>query len=387
MSTVEQLICANLRGENPVWLEQHDEEFIARFLTLSAYHGVRPLLYRSLQSAQGRALNWPKIVLDECRNTAIIEAIGEMRHQIILKKVLTRLLEIGVSPILFKGTALAYDIYPSPFLRTRGDTDLLVPFDARDMVCTTLEAMKFKCVSGVRGDLISNTAVYSPSDPAFGQYQLDIHWRINNAATLSRLFSYDELLLEARRLPTLSADAIAAGSVHALLIACMHRAAHKEAPYFVNGIEYYGGDRLIWLYDVHLLLGKLTPSQCERFVEIAIQKGLVETCLEAVAQSCDYFNTTVPQALRQAVIRPLAAGTASRYLSGSAVYRYYANFIAIEGASNKIRYLFQLLFPPEEYMRRAYSKVKPNWLPWLYFRRAVIEIFKRIRRTCNTSRA
>ena len=36
----------------------------------------------------------------------------EMRHHDLLKQVLAKLAKMGVRPLLFKGTALAYSLYP-----------------------------------------------------------------------------------------------------------------------------------------------------------------------------------------------------------------------------------------------------------------------------------
>jgi hypothetical protein len=210
---------------------------------------------------------------------------------------------------------------------------------------------------------------------------LDLHWRVSNSQILSKLFSYEELQAETRLLPALGPAAIAVGPVHALLLACMHRAGHKQSPYFVGHNEHYGGDRLIWLYDIHLLLGKLTPSQWDSFCEIAEQKGLGGACREGIEQARACFHALIPESVCQALVHLSPAGAASRYLRGSVAYQYCANFLAVEGAENKLRFVPQLLFPPKKYMRQMYSQVKPNWLPWLYLRRAGIEILKRFRRT------
>ncbi|MBG0791941.1 nucleotidyltransferase family protein [Methylocystis sp. H62] len=387
MSAIDELICAAVRGDDPPWPIQGDGEDVARFLIRSAYHGVQPLLHRSMQMSGERRSSWPKDILDSCRNATVAQTVREVGRQAILKRALSRLSEIGVRPILFKGTALAYDVYPSPSLRTRGDTDLLIPDDARNQVCEALEGLGFACEFGQRGEFVSQTAVYTLQDPNLGEHQLDIHWRISNAVVLSKLFSYNELFSVAKPLPMLSSHAFAVDHVDAILIACMHRAAHKQAPYFVNDVEYYGGDRLIWLYDIHLLMSKLTQFQQDRFVHMASEKGLREICSEAIEQSIACFHTSVPEQMRKALIEQGQGGKASRFLNGSVTYQYYANFMAVEGAGNKLSFLAGLLFPPAKYMRRVYYNVKPDFLAWLYLRRIGIEVFKRLRRSIAAGHA
>jgi hypothetical protein len=382
MGRIEDLLCATLRGENPHWPEDGDDRFVAGFLERSAYHGVQALLHHHLQIGQSAEFGWPKVVLDACRNQAVAQAMWELRHQHLLDQVLARLAAIEVRPILFKGTALAYDLFPTPFLRTRGDTDLIVPPHMRDQVVKVLETLGFKCEPGVSGDFVSYQGSYSRRDSAANtSHTLDLHWKVNNSQLLSKLFSYQELHSEARLLPALSADAVAVHPVHALVLACMHRAVHKQAPYYVDGVAYHDGDRLIWLYDIHLLIGILSPSQHHEFVELAERKGLRATCLEGLERTRARFHTLLPEAVYRPLARPGPAEAAARYLSGSASYQLYADFRAVEGLRNKLRFLAELLFPPESYMRQKYPQADPSWLPWLYLRRAGSGFLKR---SCKT---
>ena len=161
---------------------------------------------------------------------------------------------------------------------------------------------------------------------------------------------------------------------------------HKQCAYITNDIEYYGGDRLIWLFDIHLLLGELRPSQYDTFLELTERKGLGGVCLEGIEHASAHFESLVPEKVREELCRLKHRGVATRYLNASVAHQYYLNFLAIEGATNKVCFLTQLFFPSQKYMRNMYSQVKPNWLPWLYLRRAAIEIFKRIYRTLAAKR-
>jgi hypothetical protein len=384
MQAIEELICATLRGERALWPARREDDFTAAFLVRSEYHGVQALLDQRLKVARGIDLGWPNAVLDACRKSAMIAAIWEMRHREILNRVLAGLSNIGVQPVLFKGSALAYNIYASPYLRSRSDTDLIVPEHARDEVNYVLQTLGFKSDFNLRGDLNSFQASYSLVDSVTYAHNLDLHWRISNSHVLAKLFSYEELASEARSLPTMGPDAKAAGTIDALLIACMHRAAHKQCPYFVDDVEHYGGDRLIWLHDIHLLLGEMQPRHCDEFLERAKRKGLEGVCLEGIELARACFNTLVPERVREGLSCLGQTGAASRYLSSSVMYQYYANLTAVEGAENKVRFLTQLLVPSERYMRCKYPDVKLNWLPWLYLRRVARGLFKRLHRTIKT---
>ncbi len=381
MLQVDNLIAAVLRGESPLWPENGGDAFSRLFLERSAYHGVQALLHQSISDAKLHELGWPKPVLDACRDAAFGQAMWEMRHKEILGRVLAAITRQGVRPIIFKGAALAYKTYPAPFARTRGDTDLLVPSQAREQACTALEACGFACVLGRRGDLISYTAVYSLDDPSLGVHEIDLHWRISNTQILSRLFSYDELAASAEPLPRLSPDAFAPSDMQALAIACMHRAGHKECPYYVDGVEYYGGDRLIWFYDMHLICKMWKAAEYEAFFTFAAEKGLLRICLEGLERTRELFGSGPPSELVEKHRDIGANESVSRYLAGAPLYQYYANLAAVEGFSNKIGYLTETFFPPEKYMRKMYGEVAPNWLGWLYLHRITTILAKRLKRT------
>jgi hypothetical protein len=359
MTIVEELICATLRGENSNWEEEGNYWFARDFLERSANHGLQALLY-SLQGQQNSERGWPAFVLRACRNQAIAQAIWETRHRNLLDRTLAQLSDVGVQAILFKGTALAYEIYSAPFLRQRSDTDLMVPPQKRDQVGLVLQRSGFKLEPSI-SEIVEHQASYSWVGSAPGMaHTLDLHWGIINSQFLSNLFSYEELRAKAHSLPALSKNAVAVSRVHALALACVHRALHKPAQ--------YGDDRLIWLYDIHLLVEALTEPQQHELVELAERKGLRSICREGIELARARFHTVVPRIVYDALARPGPAEAAARYLNGSAARRFASDFLAVKSGRGKISFLVKLSFPPENYMREKYPGARSS-LPWLYGRR------------------
>lgn len=375
MPLIDEFLCATLRGEQPPWPGEADA---ARVIERGAYHGVQALLHQHTGAGRGARLGWPEAAVDACRRQAIAQAAWEMRHQHLLNQVLARLADIGVRPVLFKGTALAYDLFPEPFLRARGDSDFIVPERDWRRVAEALESLGFEYrQEGISGGFSAHQATYSRLEPAGGVHALDLHWRISNNEAMSRLFSYEELRSQALALPGLGPDALAAGRAHALAIACMHRMGHEHHPYFVDGEAHYGGDRLIWLYDIHLLLGSLSPPQHEELAGLAERKGLRAVCLEGIEQARARFHTPVPESTLGAMARPGAPEPVADYLGGTAWQRRLADFRALGGARAKLGFLAEMVFPPASYMRSKYPDAGMRWLPWLYLRRAGAGILKR----------
>jgi hypothetical protein len=341
-------------------------------LAAAERHGVAALLAVRLADAP------PSPFLDQLRDSARGSAAWEMGHRRALLDALSSLAEAGITPVLFKGTALAYSLYPSPVLRTRGDTDLIVPQHERERVTGVLLRCGFAPLSVAECATASYQTSFRRSRPE-GSHVLDVHWQINNSEVLSRLFTYQELRAEAVSLPALAPDALAASPVHALLLACMHRGTHRHNPYYVSGEPHTGGNRLIWLYDLHLLAGSFNERDWRSFIARAQAKGLRAICADGLATAHRCFATNVPDYAFAALERGDVREPASDYLGASPARQLWMDYRALPGPGRKARYLRDLLFPPAEFMRSKFAGEGGQWLPWLYVRRAAAGAWRRLR--------
>lgn len=338
-------------------------------------HGVSALLCQRL----GAGSTWPREVLERLRSRAAEAAIWEAHHKEILERLLAALATQNIEPILLKGTALAYSCYKDPALRTRSDTDLLVPETARADADAVLHACGFQRGTEVSGDVISYQAGYRENDHLGLAHAVDLHWRINNSEVLSRLFSYAELRSRTIPLRRLGGAAVATCPIDALMIACMHREVHRQIPYWIDGVAYFVPDRFIWLYDIHLLSQSLEPDAWSEFAERAREKGLAAICRDSLARTVELLETP----LRPRFLGLFTPGRRSErpyvYLHASALRRQYMDFSALPDLSHKLKLLREMIFPPKEYMRARFDGVRPGWLPWLYARRAIQGGMRRLR--------
>jgi uncharacterized protein YhfF len=377
---IEALICDVLRGGIPPWPAPEETALAEAFLARGQYHGVQALLHERLCNVEG----WPAAILQRLREQAVAQAMWEMRHQQVLAEVLAKLVNVGIQPVLFKGTALAYSLYDNPVLRTRGDTDFIIAPADKARVVDALASLGFKRFTAASRDFSSYQAAYTLQIEGGGGHTLDVHWRINDSELLSRLFSFDELRQQALALPALSPHALAAGPAHALLLACIHRAMHMETPYYVDGVAYFSGNRLIWLYDIHLLAQALRADQWDEFSEIAERKGLRAVCLDAFERARACFHTAVPESVLAALAKPGPTETVSGYLNASIAKRHWLDFWAIEGSAGKLRLIRELFFPSAVFMRNRFPDAKVKWLPWLYARRVFEGVRIRLERGRRT---
>lgn len=366
LDSSQQLACSLLRGEPQADGAVPGGADAAHFLSRMRYHGVATLLH---ERVAGNA-HWPKEVLSGLRDDAVARGMWELGHQRLIGDLLARLAAAGIAPVLFKGTALAYSAYANPVTRTRSDTDLLIAEADRGAVHQTLLDLGFHVDCLDEMDLIRFQASYVWQKVGVGSHAVDLHWGISNSLALSHLFTYDELRAAAAPLPRLCPEALTANPIHALLIACMHRARHHNSAYRVDGVTYYSGDRLIWLYDIHLLATGFTPEQWRAFAQAAALKTLCGVCREGLERAQMCFGTMIPDAVWAALKAAPPSEQASGYLTASRFRQHWLDVRAVPGIRGQVRGAFELMFPPEAYMRSMFPDAQNEPLTWLYLRRA-----------------
>ena len=329
-------------------------------------HGVASLLLERL-SEQGEDA---APAVDRLREPVRLGAIWELKHKQVLGTILERFAKAGIEPILLKGTALAYSLYGKPLLRLRGDTDLLVRDDQKEEAAALLTANAFERRQKPSGQFISYQDSYCLIAHDSTGHVIDLHWRPINAARLADVFSYDELLQRAAPLPQLSPAAKRAGHVDALLIACLHRLTHITHPYFVGDAARFDSDRLIWLYDIHLLAQAIEPDDWKTAARLAHEKGIGSILLNGLESAHSRFHTAYPrwvaEHLASADAEPLDA-----HIRSGPVTQYVDTLKTMDSLGDKARFLRELLLPPSEYMRKGYDGGRGGWIPWLYARRVV----------------
>jgi hypothetical protein len=357
---------AALRREPAPWPDNASPKLESELMTQAGLHGVAPLLHESTAAAA-----WPLAVRAGLRERALELARWELRHEQVLHDVLRALGQRHIRPLLLKGTPLAHSVYRSPALRPRADTDLLVPQDARHDAQRCLRDLGFTPQLAMTGDLVSYQASFTLPARDESLHTIDLHWRIKNSQVLSRLLGYTELMAQAQPLPQLGSNAWHPCAAHALLIACMHKASHRHSPYTVDGATCPDENRLIWLYDIHLLAQRLGDHEWQQLARLANERGLTQVCAEGLATASQVFGG-VP--LLQLI--PPKNELPWRYFNAGKRGQAWLDLLALDGTRERIQWLRESLLPGREYMQARYDRANgPAW--WLYLRRACSGIVKR----------
>ena len=296
------------------------------------------------------------------------EVAVEMVRAAELREVLAALAQEGLSVLLLKGAALAYTLYPEPHLRSRCDTDLLLPSrDEAECAGRVLQTLGYQQPMAIPGDLIFHELGCYKTGPSGLTHALDMHWRMSNATLFGECFTFAELAAKAVPVPALGPQARGLGPTHALLLAGMHRVANMSGD---------TADRLIWLYDIHLLAQRFTEEHWQQVMTLAEKRTLCGPCLDGLRSAQMWFATALPEA----VLSRLRAGADREGFDPRQAHPQWRfewlTFRSLPSTAMRLRWLGQYLFPNARHMRDRYGFRHPLWLPWFYGVRIVRRVGK-----------
>lgn len=272
-----------------------------RLLALAGEHGVTPLLADTLHAAQ-RLSTLPADIharlLTARREAVVLDALRRAHERATIGAMVTA----GIDAIVFKGAALAVSHYSSSWLRPRGDVDVLVPIDQVAAAQRVLERAGCHKLPRPEGDAVTYQTRYA-AWTAGTEVAYDLHWRIADPHAFTNAIDLDGLRQQAVPAPTFGARM--PDPVHALLIACVHRAAH-----------HFDSDRLLLLCDIDRLAGRLGDDEWRRVVDLACAGGIRAVCARGLDLAAVYLRSPYPDWVRRRLDEAGATEPAARYVSG-----------------------------------------------------------------------
>nr|WP_275672686.1 nucleotidyltransferase family protein [Thermomonas flagellata] len=319
-------------------------------LACAEAEGVAPLLARALPAQAPTAALRARLAAQ-----ARLDGMRLLAREASARAVLDQLAEAGLPCFVLKGMALGQWLYPAPELRPGCDIDLLVADLAQAEAATAaLVAAGWTLAHGVAPRQASDTQV-ALVDPARRGVVLDLHWRLLNHAGLDRGLAFADLWARAQALPGLHPQARALGAADALLHAALHRAGNRAA-----GTH----DRLLWLYDVHLLAARCGPGDWARLLAPAADPVHLAALVDALQAAHAAFATALPPELAEAAARSAGAG-----LHLDAPGAFDRSHLRGLPWPQRLRWLWHKLLPPPAFMRHRYDAHGPLGLAAAYLRR------------------
>jgi hypothetical protein len=259
--------------------------------------------------------------------------------------------------------------------RARGDTDIFIEDDHGLGARAALEAAGFSWVPSTGGSQATFV-----NEVGGVRHAIDVHWRFNNSRLLASLFPHADLRARAIGLPTLGPSANAVSPIDALLIACTHRLTHEHNAYYSDGTPHFSPDRMIWLFDIHLLAGVLEASEWRELERLATDRGLRAVCADGLSAARVRFGTAAASNRVMNVDGAQANEAPARYFAAGPIRQWFMDWGACDGPAQKARYVRDLVFPSREYMRSRLG-ARPQWsLPFWYLRRVLTGAFRRLAR-------
>ena len=271
-------------------------------------------------------------------------AASSMLMQAECRRVLAAL-PADMPVLVLKGSALAYWLYPQPYLRECSDIDLLLP--ARG------EAERAAGLVGAQGytlhhqpDDLAHELLCRRTLAAGMTVDLDMHWRLANAPVFANCFSFEELQAASIPLPALGPTARGLGPVHAFVHACLHR-----------GINVYTGigDRLKWLYDLHLLAGGFGANDWQALEALCAQRRLSGVCAESIEAAAAAFGPVAPKSVLNTLNTARTHDRLDARRMGEWRYMQWHNLAALPDWRTRLRWLWQSLSPPTGYLEELYG--------------------------------
>lgn len=345
-------LAGSLAGGDCSWLG--DEADPEALLKLTHAEGVSALLAARLDAT---GMHGP--MHDACRQIARGLAAQELLQRTLLRRVLAQLHAAEIPVLVLKGMALRCWLYPEPYLREVSDMDLLFPSRAAAVAgAEALQTLGFVIV--IAPGPFAHELLCRSAD---GRVDVDMHWALAGFPALTALPGFAALQASAIPLQGLGVEARGLDPAMALLHACVHRASNINARL---------GDRLKWLFDIHLLAGEFRSEDWQAFVQACGSARVSGLGRSGLAAAADTFGTLLPAS----ILDTLAAQAYEDLLDANRItdWRYVnrENLRALPDWPTRVRWLWDRLFPNSGYLREAYGVDAPRpWLLWLRLRRAL----------------
>ena len=255
--------------------------------------------------------------------------------------------------ILFKGSALAYTVYNTPWQRPRSDSDILINKSDLEQYDRIFTELGYQSLFAVEGDYVAYQKTYTKQLSPSLYSNIDVHWRINNRQILANSLKLEGLLRDAMSLRTTCGEIKIPHIVDSVLISSLHRLGHHHKE-----------ERLIWLYDIHQLIQKFTDSDWHILVEKAKESQLAAITLDALQYCTRLFSSEIPKTHLDDLAQLADEIEPSQIFlhRDLAEWRYFlADIRSLPSWYMKVKLLQETAFPNGEYLKQQMNSNSKIW--------------------------
>lgn len=298
-----------------------------------------------------------------------IKYTNEMRFKELSGNVFPAVLPEFQPVIMLKGSALALTLYEDISLRNMCDTDLLVRQELLDQAYAMLKEAGYsifiESITHLRP--VSSTLIedkhLSLKKGAKGQV-IELHWRLINL-NQKKGFDLESWFFE--HLMPIEDDGTFKDVSGLYMLSHTASFAHQILHiYFSHDIAASG---LFHFHETYFMAQKWKSLiDWDELSCIFDELGLGEILLLASDMTEELFGTALPLRIPAGSERnTFMLKLRSQPMKTSTVQSLYK--IRQLSFSEKLKFIFEAVFPPPAYMKKRYRGEKPGILPFLYFRR------------------
>jgi hypothetical protein len=344
-----------------------DDDRWDQIVDLALKHGLACMLFGVLKEV-GLKLK-SDVPMETLIHAASRTAAKNVLFEMAFTKFIAASRDVGIPTIWLKGFALAYTVYPQPWMRPMRDLDVLVPYNQRDLALSTARTLGFHFLDKDPGKLNIEIPVelqhhYELYGGATNSVCLEIHFRLLGSIGLE-LLPWEQLnwFWENTSTSSVKGDVFTLLNPEAhLLYICAHALLqHGEAIM-----------PLIAYFDTHLLITE-NELDWQIIVDKAIDLKWSYAVERVLRLAIKYFNTPVPAwVLDQLRTRRSTEEDTFRAVKfqkkGNRLERRLM-LLSKLSFQDRLRIISKLLFPPKKHMQQQYSITPGNpVLPYYFYR-------------------
>lgn len=345
----------------PPELPQSTEETWHALLERARLEGLTLLLFASLEKTNAAV---PEFVHETLQTQVRLAALanGAAYHE--LDAVLPEFSSANIPVIVLKGAALAKWLYPAPNLRSFSDLDLFIRQRDVARLSAILRARGYdsnnELAAGFQDAFYSEMTFYRLTPP---RVSLDVHWHLFVPLYFRRRIDPEWFWERAEIFSFGGATARVFNPTAQLVHLAVHASLnHKHTP------------RLIWLYDLALLLARKGDElDWHAAAAFAQQAGLARSMFEVLTQMQEVWSVRAPKEMYE-LFRPPHSSLKERiaFALTAAEHnqaRALSDALSAPTWRGKVQYGWRHLFPDANFMRRHYGVQNDLLLPVAYARR------------------
>ncbi|MCX6030765.1 MAG: nucleotidyltransferase family protein [Chloroflexi bacterium] len=322
--------------------------------------GLAPYTFYRLSAASliAQAAEEPQAVLRLAYYIARDKAEQRTRE---LGQVLAALAAAGITPVLFKGAALAYTAYPDPACRMMGDLDLWLTAEEMPAARTVLEGLGYgRCVKEARPPAFQER--YLGEVPMWREHPrailVELHWSAFPGVWLARTAAVDHALMRERAAPVMIAGqpALALAPEDAVIQVAVHLAInHSMAKPWLRGLMDIALLARTQAVDWRLVAERARAWRVSTTVWLVLQLAAE---LVGLTEAASALGRLAPSPLRRRLLAGLVnAGSmlAMRDLSRGP-WRFALLLLLVDRPSDAAHVIGRALWPEDDWLVARYGR-------------------------------